>query len=182
MTPSRLRSAPLAALLLLTPVGLSGQADVAGESEPRAAVVETPSGDTGFRILGRPAQRRRLIGGMWTLHPYAISFPRVEETHGYGLQWGGAFAATFVNSYGDRAFTAGVERVWGEVGWRFLSTGLGYRAGVVTGYDERLLPVAEDLPVLPFVGIMAWTRVGPARFDVFYVYRVVTLEVSLHLW
>lgn len=152
---------------------------------PAAVAPDTVRGefgqDAGFRILGRPSPRQRVIGGVWTLHPHAVSFPRIEETRGYGVQWRGYFAATFVNSYGERAFSAGVERVWGSLAWRALGTGVGYRAGLVTGYDERMLSVARDLPVLPFVGLMAWTRVGPARFDAFYVYRVVTLELSLRL-
>lgn len=139
-------------------------------------------GEGGFRLLGRPAHRRRVIGGMWTLHPFAISWPRVEETYGYGLLWDGFFAATFVNSYDQRAYTAGVERVWFEPAWRFLALGLGYRAGLVTGYDERLLSWADDVPAIPFLGLQAWARAGPARFDVFYVYRVITLELSFGLW
>lgn len=137
---------------------------------------------SGFTLLGRPAHRTRLIGGLWTLHPFAVSWPRVEETYGYGLLWDGFFAATFVNSFGGRAVTAGVERVWFEPAWRWLALGLGYRAGLVTGYDERLISWADDVPAVPVVGLQAWARVGPARFDAFYVYRVITLELALEFW
>lgn len=153
-----------------------------GSGADTLATAPGQSREGGFQILGRSAERRRVIGGMWTLHPFAISWPRVEETHGFGLLWDGWFGATFVNSHGGRAFTAGVERVWVEPSWRFLALGLGYRAGLVTGYDERLLSWADDVPAVPFAGLQGWVRAGPARFDAFYVYRVITLELSLELW
>jgi len=148
--------------------------EMPGDTVPGAAAEED-----GFSILGRRSEGARLIGGMWTLHPFAISFPRVEDTHGVGILWRGWFGTTFVNSHGNRALAAGVERVWWEPSFRFLSVGIGYRAGLVTGYDERLLSWADDVPAVPFAGVLSWVRVGPARFDAFYVYRVVTLELSL---
>lgn len=177
----------LAAAVPATAAAQAGRGgERAGEERPAAELpgdtVPDPSPEGGgFSILGRRAQGPRLIGGMWTLHPFAISFPRVEETHGVGLLWRGWFGTTFVNSHGNRALAAGVERVWWEPSFRFLSFGVGYRAGLVTGYDDRLLSWADDVPAVPFAGILSWVRVGPARFDAFYVYRVVTLELSLGL-
>lgn len=172
------------AALVLAPLGAEGQVDPAAAADTVPGAQETEDRDSGggFSLLGRAASRRRIIGGMWTLHPFAISFPRVEETHGYGLLWDGFFAATFVNSYDEQAYSAGVERVWFEPQWRFLAVGLGFRAGLVTGYDERLLSWAAEVPAVPFVGLQGWARAGPARFDVFYVYRVITLELSFGLW
>jgi hypothetical protein len=57
--------------------------------------------------------------------------------------------------------------------------GIGYRAGLVTGYDENLVSWAEDLPIIPFGGIVGWVDVGPLGVDVFYVYRAITLESSI---
>jgi hypothetical protein len=119
---------------------------------------------------------------MWTLHPYAISFPRIEKTYAYGVQWNGYFASTFVNSHGQRSYAAGTERDWWRWSGEDLGAGFGYRAGLLRGYDERLLDIADDIPAVPFVGFLAWVRVGPYRFDSFYVYKVVTLELSLELW
>lgn len=171
----------------LPPAQVAAQSSTAEQALTSAAAdtltgAEPGSEGGGFRLLGRRAERRRVIGGLWTLHPFAISWPRVEETHGFGLLWDGWFGATFVNSHGGRAFTAGVERVWVEPAWRFLALGIGYRAGLVTGYDERLLSWAEDVPAVPFAGLQGWVRAGPARLDAFYVYRVITLELSLELW
>jgi hypothetical protein len=57
--------------------------------------------------------------------------------------------------------------------------GAGYRAGLITGYDEQLASWADETPVLPFVGLDAWVQVGRISFDAFYVYRAITLETSV---
>lgn len=164
------------------PAELFGQDASQGDGAAHASPAEVPGpSDDGFRLLGRPPGQTRAIGGIWSLHPYAISFPRIEETFGYGVQWRGWFAATFVNSYGDRSVTAGVERVWGELDRGPFAVGIGYRAGLITGYDERLLSWADDVPALPLLGLQGWIGAGPLRFDAFYVYRVITLEGSIRL-
>ena len=63
--------------------------------------------------------------------------------------------------------------------WSFTEFGVGYRVGLVTGYDERLVSWAENVPVLPFGGVLAWVDVGPFALDVYYVYRAITLETSV---
>jgi len=116
---------------------------------------------------------------MWAMHPFEPTFPAVEWTRGFGTQFSTWFFATFVNSYGERAFVAGIERNWFEGAFGPLRWGGGYRTGVVTGYDERLLELADKTPVLPFIGALAWSQVGRVGVDAYYVYRAITLEASL---
>ena len=133
----------------------------------------------GFGILGKRPDRQRIIPGLWALHPYRPHFPETDWTRGVGVQFSMWYSGTFVNSYGVRAFVAGVERHWFAGEWGALSFGTGYRAGLVTGYDERLVEIAKYTPLLPFGGILAWMQLGPFGFDAFYVYRAITLEASL---
>jgi hypothetical protein len=92
---------------------------------------------------------RRLYLGMWTIHFRDLE-RGVDDNQALGLAWGALYGATFVNSYGNRAYTAGVQGP--IVGWQGrLSLGLGYRAGVISGYDERFLPLAEKTPLIPFL-------------------------------
>jgi hypothetical protein len=130
-------------------------------------------------LVGGPAERRRFIFGLWTLHPFEPQFPEVEWTQGVGFAFSQWFAATFINSYDDRSFIVGVERYWARGKWGVTDFGVGYRAGLVTGYDERLATWAEDTPVLPFAGLVGWFDAGPLALDVYYVYRAITLETSV---
>lgn len=130
-------------------------------------------------IIGREPDRRRLIAGMWALHPFEPQFPEMDHTRGFGAQVSQWFVATFVNSYEERAFVAGLERYWLQERVSVVDFGIGYRIGIVTGYDERLFALAGHTPLLPFGGLLAWTEVGPVGVDVFYVYRAITFEGSL---
>ncbi len=129
-------------------------------------------------ILGQRSGRDRVVLLMGALHPFESQFPEVEGRQGFGLHWRGWYVASFVNSYTERAYAAGLERDWYSVRDGATALGVGYRLGVVTGYDERLFSVARHSPVLPFAGILAWVDAGPVAVDAFYVYRAITLEVS----
>ena len=147
--------------------------------ESQELVAQASDGATGFRLLGRKPDRRRVIGALWALHPFEPQFPEADWTGGVGVQFSHWFAATFVNSYDVRSWILGVERNWWETGSRWVGVGVGYRAGLVTGYDERLLELAGQLPAMPFVGLLVWTRAGPVSWDIVYVYRAITVEASL---
>jgi hypothetical protein len=130
-------------------------------------------------LAGEGAKRSRFIFGLWALHPYEPQFPEIEWTRGFGFAFSQWFAATFVNSYDERSFIAGIERYWVRGSWGVADFGAGYRVGVVTGYDERLVSWAEDVPLLPFGGLVGWFDAGPFGLDVYYVYRAITLETSV---
>ena len=113
------------------------------------------------------------------MHPFEPQFPELDGTRGFGGLWGHWFGATFVNSYDERTFIAGIERTWASLRRGPFATGVGYRVGLITGYDERLIALARHTPVLPFGGILLWTQTGPVSVDAYYVYRAITLEVGL---
>jgi hypothetical protein len=110
----------------------------------------------------QPALKTRIYVGMWTSH---VRDPgRGLETNSLlGVAWRGWFGGTFINSYGDRAVSAGMQRGITRTAERPLTASLGYRAGIVTGYDERFLALAERTPVVPFaqlIGGIDHQRVG----------------------
>ena len=129
-------------------------------------------------ILGKTPDRRRIIPGMWAMHPFHHEFPKLDPTSGVAIQFSTWMFASFVPSYGDRSFVAAVERNWIVGDWRALRFGAGFRAGLMTGYDEQLIELARHTPVLPFAGLLIWSQLGPVGVDVFYVYRAITLEAS----
>jgi len=140
--------------------------------EPERAAVGIPA------ILGRSPDRRRIIPGLFVMHPYDRQFPEVDWTRGGGVQVSTWFLAGFVNSYDRFSVIAGVERKWFDVHSGAFELGVGYRAGILTGYDERLLALAGQLPALPFGGLLVWLDVGGVSLDTFYVYKALTLEAS----
>ena len=109
-----------------------------------------------------------------------VVFPELAFTRGVGVQASGWLGGAFLNSYERLSFIAGVERAWAEQSVGDVARlGVGYRAGLLTGYDERLASWADETPILPFVGLLGWAQVGRVSVDAFYVYRAITLEGSV---
>jgi hypothetical protein len=91
---------------------------------------------------------RRLYVGMWTIHFRDLD-RGIDNNWLLALSWGPIYGGTFINSFGKRAYSVGVQRAVARWNSRIVSAGLGYRVGLVTGYDERLFPLAGETPVLP---------------------------------
>jgi hypothetical protein len=109
------------------------------------------------------APETRVYFGMWSTHLNAKK-PAIDPNWLVGVSRGKLFGATFINSFGRRAFAAGLELpiVGGRAGW--LGGALGTRLGALTGYDERFWKIAKDTPVLPL--IQAYGRVDIGRLGI----------------
>lgn len=60
------------------------------------------------------------------------------------------FIGTLLNSFSDRAFVVGVQRnVYTNQLSQNNQVNVGYRLGLISGYDQRMLDIAKYLPVLP---------------------------------
>lgn len=112
---------------------------------------------------------------MWTLHPFGEDPFHWQTNNGLGLQFRGLFAFTCMNSFDKRTYVAGTERVWFEIQGRDLAVMLGFRFGLIRGYDTELLQIAGETPVLPFAGTVALFRLGPVGGEVSWVYQAVSL-------
>lgn len=161
--------------MALGPAGAGAQATPV----PDSGAVDAGGAGEGFHILGRAPHRRRILMGLWSLHPYHEAFPKLDKMWGLGLQYDGWFGATFINSYRDRSMMFGIAREWVVRETPEFGAGAGFRVGFVTGYDEQLLAIAGKIPAVPMGGPSLWARAGPLYVDVFYVYRAITIETSV---
>lgn len=60
------------------------------------------------------------------------------------------FVGTLLNSFSDRAFVVGVQRnLYTNQLSQNNQVNVGYRLGLISGYDERMSDIAKYLPVLP---------------------------------
>jgi hypothetical protein len=121
-----------------------------------------------------PSDGIRIHVGMWIMH-------LANPGRGFKGSWfvavggRGLYGATFVNSFGRRSFAAGIERSLAEARDRTVSTGLGYRLGLVTGYDERLLSLASKTPLLPVLQMMGDVAVGPTGMEFAWAAKVASI-------
>ena len=99
-----------------------------------------------------------------------------------GVLYKGIYATTFLNSFSDRAFGCGVSRDYYQ---KHLSKNseidLGYKLGIVTGYDVRMMPLAKYTPVLPVIMPSLDFRYRRANVELSWVLDVVTLNFSINI-
>jgi len=112
---------------------------------------------------------------MWTTH---LANPRrgIDSNWLVAVGWRGLYGGTFVNSYGGRSFAAGIERSVSRRDGDGWSRGVGYRLGIVSGYDERLLPLAARTPVLPALQVMGDVGRGRTGLELAWAGKVATLS------
>lgn len=92
--------------------------------------------------------------GMWSFHLN----PESERTDNrvnnlFCVEYHSMFLGTFINSFGDRTYAAGVHRNFYThqfINDPNLNYTMGYRLGLMHGYDERLTPLAGKTPLFPF--------------------------------
>jgi len=117
----------------------------------------------------------RVHVGMWTSHLSRIGHG-LDANWLVALGWRGLYGGTFVNSFGDRAFAAGIQRRLARTDDGTMVTGLGYRLGLVTGYDERLTGLAGRIPVLPAAQLLGDFAMGRTGLEVAWVGKVATMS------
>jgi len=91
------------------------------------------------------------------------------------------FAGTFLNSFSDRTYVAGIQRNVFKRGDNIKGYEIGYRAGGIYGYEERFGHIAKTLPVLPLIQpyiAFQYRRVG-VEFS--YIGVVLTAEFFIRL-
>jgi hypothetical protein len=120
----------------------------------------------------------RLYFGMWTTH-LKQEVLALDNNWVAGVTFRGFFGATFLNSYGRRAFTAGIQRTLLASTPRPFGASLGYRVGLVSGYDGRFMAIARDTPVLPFVQPFVTLEVHRLGFEVQYTFVIVSVAASV---
>jgi hypothetical protein len=116
-----------------------------------------------FNIFGHAPDNEILLG-MWTAHISGGTNHDRAANNTVGLVYKSFFAATFTNTYSRQSVAAGLERMWVTQQINTHTTlSLGYRLGLMYGYDKRLMRLAGQTPILPFAQLLAdfsYRRVG----------------------
>ena len=126
----------------------------------------------------RASRQDRLLPAMWTLHVHHIDDGLSNDSL-LGVIYRGLYAGTFQTTHGPRAYSVGLEREWLSASRGPIGGMLGFRTGLVYGYDGRLGWMAEALPILPFAQPVAYGRVGRLTADLTYTWVVVSLTAGL---
>lgn len=171
------RGAVRLALAALTTAVLSAEG-VPAQSPGAAPVPDEAEPRRWWYLWSRASQQNRLLPAQWTIHLNHLDDGHSNDSL-YGVIWRGGYVATFDTTHGGRAYSVGVERdfVSGSLGP--LGGMLGFRAGLVYGYDGRLGWMAEALPILPFAQPVVYARFGPVAADVTYTWVVMSLTAGI---
>jgi hypothetical protein len=137
----------------------------------------TSSGPVQDDDADHPREPSRMYLAMWTSH-LRLNPLAFDNNWAFGLSYRGFFGATFLNSYGRRAFTAGWQRTLVSGSRPGLGIASGVRLGLISGYDDRLMPLAGKTPVLPLIQPFVVVDVGHVGLDVSYTFVVVSLALS----
>lgn len=155
-----------------SPGGEATALDAAGRDEAEH------SGRRWYNLWTQRSIENRVIWGMWSTHLNRADDPW-KNTRALALVYDGLYAATFRTTHGPRAYTVGIERTWATTPRGPVKAMIGYRAGLVYGYDGRLGWAAELTPILPFVQPVAYARMGPFTTDIAYTWVVIAVTVGL---
>ena len=119
----------------------------------------------------------RLYLGMWTTH-LKHNVIAIDNNWLVGFTHRGYFVATFRNSFGRQAYTAGIQHAFVTRTRGTLTSSLGGRIGAVYGYDGRFMRIARDTPVLPLFQAWGNVDVGRVGIEVSYTFVVVSVTTS----
>lgn len=85
---------------------------------------------------GRPA-RDHIYLGMWTVH-LQPGKDQENTNNLIGMTYDGYFGGTFINTHGDRTWSAGWQRTLFQERYGDIEVEAGYRAGMMYGYRKFL--------------------------------------------
>ena len=161
---------------------LVGTSDPLRGQQPESALQEQPAtADTPrhwWTAWSYRSAENRIIWAMWTLHINHVDDGWSNDA-ALALIWNGYYGATFETTHGPRGWTLGFERSWWADQWGPVGAMLGYRAGLVYGYDRRLGWMAQLYPILPFAQPVIYANIGPLAVDFTYTYVVVSFAAAI---
>jgi hypothetical protein len=144
-----------------------------GAASPGTAAAQDP----GTAASSEPPSVRVYVG-LWTTHFRDIG-KGLRQNWLLGVNYRGFYGGTFVNSFGGRSFTAGIQRTVARGADGTVVPRAGYRLGLVTGYDERFWSLAGKTPVLPFPQILGGVDSGITGIELGIAPLVATLGPNL---
>ena len=110
-------------------------------------------------ILGQPAQDA-IYAGMWSYH-FIHDDDSYQTTHNLlGLTYKGIFAGTFKNSNAERVWAIGWQRDIYTMTMNAISIDMGYRAGLMHGYDNLQIFDTGIFPIVQLYSDVTYKRLG----------------------
>lgn len=155
---------------------------LAASSAPSAGPREAPADGEPRRWFNAwtvKSEEDRLIWGMSTVHLYKIHEGVSFDPTTVALVHDGFYGATFRTTHGPRGYSLGIERSWLSGSSGPFGGMIGFRGGLVYGYDHRLGWMAEKYPILPFVQPVLYGRIGRLTTDLTYTWVVMSLTAGL---
>ena len=131
-----------------------------------------------WALWTKPSDQNRLLWGMWTVHLDDLDDGWSNDGT-VAVVYRGYYAGTFQTTHGPRGWTAGFERLWLSGDWKWVGAMVGFRTGLVYGYDRRLGWMAEKYPILPFAQPVVYARLGPLTADFTYTWVVASLTAGV---
>ena len=165
-------------LLMSTILAIGAGAIEASAQAPDASIDQSAAARPWWLLWSRTWRQDRVLWAMWTLHIHHAD-EGLSNDDLWGVMYRGGFAATFITTHGPRGYSLGLERKWVSSERGPLAGMLGFRTGLVYGYDERLGWVAGKYPIIPIFQPVVYGRLGPVSADLTYTWVVVTLTAGL---
>ncbi len=131
-----------------------------------------------WSLWSEPAGQDRVILYMTSVH---IDSDREgwSNDQAFALVYRSVYGGTFRTTHGPRGWALGLERSWASVESGPVGATMGFRTGLVYGYDEELGWLAGDVPVLPFFQPTVLAHAGPVGVDVGYAWVVMSVTVAV---
>lgn len=108
---------------------------------------------------GEPAMDTLYLG-MWSYH-FVDDDDEYQTNHNLiGLAFKGFYFGTFENSRDDRAWSGGVQRDVYRTTWGPISMEMGYRAGILYGYEKMQIGNSELFPLIQLYSDIRYKNVG----------------------
>jgi hypothetical protein len=120
-------------------------------------VVHEKSSSLWHSLWGVSANDPTLALGMWSYHLKKEQDDMDNSRNDLvGFGYRGMFVGTLINSQRRRSYVVGLQRYWHTEKFQHdLTWQVGYRLGLIYGYDRRFGRIAEQIPVLPFPQVIS---------------------------
>ncbi len=110
-------------------------------------------------VVGHPADDTIYLG-MWSYH-FIDNDDDYQTTHNLlAITYRGYFGGTFINSLDDRTWGAGVQRDVYRTEMGIFSMEIGYRLGLLYGYDSMQIANTGLFPLLQVYSDLHYEHVG----------------------
>ena len=110
-------------------------------------------------LLGRAAADSIYVG-MWSYH-FIDDDDSYQSNHSlFGLTYKGVFAGTFANSNSETVWAIGCQRDMYKMRVEAISIDIGYRAGLMHGYDNLQLFNTGIFPLIQLYSDLTYKQFG----------------------